>query len=105
MLILCQMVNKSMEININELIIQKRELERYADELREVKSRLIIHKKNLEGLWLSYEAEGIYDAIDCINYRLEMAADEMNQISRDMLRAYGDICEEKIEGRDSDDSN
>lgn len=105
MLILCQMVDKSMKININELIIQKRELERYADELREVKSRLAIHKKNLEDLWLSYEAEGIYDAIDRINLRLEKAADEMNQISRDMLKAYDDICEEKIEGRDSNDSN
>ncbi len=105
MLILCQVADTGMEININELIIQKRELERYADELREVKSRLAIHKKNLEDLWLSYEAENIYDAIDRINMRLETAADEMNHISRDMLKAYDDICKEKIKGRDLDDSN
>ena len=105
MLILCHMVDKSMEIDINELIIRKRELERYADELREVKSRLAIHKRNLEDLWLSYEAEGVYDEIERINFRIEKMADEMNDISRDILRAYDDIREEKIKGRDSDDSN
>lgn len=84
-----------MGININELIAQKRELEQYADELRETKSKLLIHKKALEELWLSYEAEDIYDAIDRINYRLEKAADEMNSVGRDMLKAYEDLCKEE----------
>lgn len=83
-----------MNMNIYELLEQKRILERYADELGEARSRLNIHKNRLESVWLSYEAEQIYDAIDRIIYQLEETADKMRRIGKDMNAAYEEICEE-----------
>lgn len=79
----------------SEIEQQKREIDRYADELREVRTKLVIHKQILENAWVSGEEEGVSDAIDRLNRQIRDVTDEMNRLGKDFIRAYEELLEEE----------
>lgn len=78
-------------MELEDIIAQKKELERYTDELLTVRAKLIHHKNLLNEVWKSREMRELDEVIDCLNRRMRRIADEMNSIGYDMLRAYEDL--------------
>lgn len=85
-----------MSTDLNTILALKRELDSYADNLRAAKSDLIRYKDSLDVAWNATEIGMIDDAIDEVNRKLNRTADEMNDISSDILKAYQQIEEERI---------
>ena len=77
-----------MEFNLDTVLAQKRELDRYADDLREAGRRLIRHKNSLDRYWAAKEIGMIDEVIERIDRRLNRTADELNEIGIDMLKVY-----------------
>lgn len=73
------------------IIAQMKELQRYSDELLEIRRCLIRHKELLNDAWISAEVEGINDALDGLNRQAQRIADEMYEIGYDMIRAYEEL--------------
>lgn len=80
-----------MEIKLELILAQMRELQRYADELAEIRRCLARHKELLNGAWVSAEIEGINDVLDGLNRQAGCIADEMCGIGHDMVRAYEEL--------------
>lgn len=85
-----------MSTDLNTILALKRELDSYADNLRAAKADLIRYKDSLDAAWNATEIGMIDDAIDEVNRKLNRTADEMNDISSDILKAYQQIEEERI---------
>lgn len=85
-----------MGIKLELIIAQMKELQRYADELMEIRVRLIRHKELLNDAWVSAEIEGINDVLDGLNRQAGRIADEMYGIGHDMVRAYEELGQDGI---------
>lgn len=81
------------------ILEQERELRRYADEVEQLRSRLKIHKENLDGAWSGAGIACLDDAIDRVNLRLYRISDNMDEIRHDMLKIYQRIEEEEKEAQ------
>ncbi|MCD8198541.1 MAG: hypothetical protein LUE24_15505 [Lachnospiraceae bacterium] len=84
-----------MEIKLEQLLAQKRELERYADELQETKVRLIKHQAELRTVWNAREMDDLGDVIDRLSSRARQMAVEIEDIGHAMLQAYEELQEEE----------
>lgn len=89
------LVIKIMEIKLEQLLAQKRELERYADELQETKVRLIKHQAELRTVWNAREMDDLGDVIDRLSSRARQMAVEIEDIGHAMLQAYEELQEEE----------
>ncbi len=89
------LVIKIMEIKLEQLLAQKRELERYADELQETKVRLIKHQMELRTVWNAREMDELGDVIDRLSGRARQMAAEIEDIGQAMLQAYEELLEEE----------
>lgn len=84
-----------MTTDLNTVLSQKRELDIFADNLREARTQLIRHKDSLDTYWQAAEIEMIDDMIDKINRKLNQVADELNDIGIDILKTYQELEEEE----------
>lgn len=84
-----------MNTDLNTVLSQKRELDGYADSLRDARNNLIRHKASLDSAWQAFEISTIDDAIDRINIALYALAEDLNDIGTDMVKAFNDIEEEE----------
>lgn len=80
-----------MDIELEDMIAQKKKLERCADEPLSVRAELICHKNLLDEVWKAREMRELDEMIDRLNRRIRWIADEMNSIGYDILRAYEDL--------------
>ena len=84
-----------MDVNIDLIIAQMRELQRHTDELKEIRTSLLRHKELLNDAWVSTEIEGINDVLDGLRRQAERIADEMYGIGYDMVKAYEEVNQDR----------
>lgn len=85
-----------MDVELETLMQQKKELERYADELLEVRYRLLCHKRHLNHSWNAREVDGMNEALDRLDMEIRRITEEMYRIGRDMIMAYQEAAEEEM---------
>lgn len=85
-----------MSTDLNMILALKRELDIFADNLREAKTKLIRHKESLDAVWNANEISMIDATLEEIDFKLGRVADELNDIASDVLKAHLQIEEERI---------
>lgn len=82
---------KNMDINLEMVMSQMKELQKYADELWEIRSSLVRYKEIINDVWVSTETENINDIIDGLKRKTERLIDEIYIVGYDMLKACNEL--------------
>ncbi len=81
------------DLDFEELLTTVRRLKQCADELLEVRSKLVIYKKRIDASWEAVEAVGIHDAVNQLNMQINRTSDEIDDISMDIIEIYEELLE------------
>ena len=84
-----------MQFDIESVRNQKRDLELIADELIEIRSRVIRYKDDLDQAWLSAEKNGIDSATEEVINRLKLLSVSLQELGRDMVASGQEIIQEE----------
>lgn len=84
-----------MDVTLERLMTQKRELEQYADRLTDIRSGLVRHKSRLNDVWVSGEMELLNDEMDSLGRQAKRIIDELNGIAYDLIKAYEGLAGEE----------
>ena len=82
-----------LDMEFEELLAAVRRLRQCADELLEVRSKLVIYKNRIDAAWEAAEAAGVCDGVNRLNMQLNRAADEIDDISMDIIEIYEELLE------------
>lgn len=80
-----------MEIDIEMLRQQQRELNRVSDEVLFVKRKLKRYRNALDDAWKSTEIKGMDSSIEDIILRLNRMSKELEEIGHDVMSAGGEL--------------
>lgn len=88
------MVNMT-EITLEAILGYRNILNRYAEELWEIRRKLAYCRASLEEAWQSSEAEGILASAAELECQAGRLSDELSEIGFDMLKASLELVEER----------
>lgn len=77
-----------MDIDLDQVLSQKRELQNYSEDLSLIKKRLLIHKEVVNSAWKGKESEIICESTERIANRISALSGELEQIGIDLLEVY-----------------
>ncbi|MBD5532357.1 MAG: hypothetical protein HDQ98_09170 [Lachnospiraceae bacterium] len=80
-----------MAIDIENVILQQRELNRVSDEVLYVKRRLRLYQELLDEAWKGIEKKGIDRTIEEILRRLNRISEELEELGHDVMVTGGEI--------------
>ncbi len=86
-----------MNVDLESLLAQKNKLESCADELQEVKIRLIDHRNSLDQCWNAREMDELSEVIDKLSQNMRRISEDTNEIARSLLAAYQELQTEEEE--------
>ena len=81
------------DMDFEELLTTVRRLKQCADELLEVRSKLVIYKKRIDASWVAVVAVGFHDAVIQLNMQINRTSDEIDDISMDIIEIYEELLE------------
>lgn len=80
-----------MDIKLELILSQMKELQRYADELIEIRLSLKRHKESLNDAWVSDETGEINEVMEELERQTTRTIDELCRIGSDLIKAYEEI--------------
>lgn len=84
-----------MKTDVNGTRIRANQFTQYVYWLAESKNKMKSYRSQIAGNWIGAETRDILRSIDQVIVSLDKAIDELNEISRDMVRAADTIYAEE----------
>lgn len=85
------------DIRFEALITEIKQLERYTEELLEIRFTILCYKEQLEEVWAANETEMIYELIDEMNQKIKWITEELYEIEHDIVKGYEELVEEEVQ--------